>query len=75
MMAVLSAGKRIAARKADRGTMSIDAVHDRKMSSTSDQWTSFGRGRRARQIEDGRCVNTMVYGYIVLVKRRQNGPR
>lgn len=61
MIAVLSAGRTIAARKADRGAVSIDCVQERRKRKVRDRWTSLGMGMRARKMAEGRWVKTMVF--------------
>lgn len=59
-MDVLSLGLITAATKADLGAPSIEAVEARNMKKTRARGKELGTGIKARKIEEGRCVNTIV---------------
>jgi hypothetical protein len=56
---VRSSGSTIAARNAERGAWSIEESVERRMSRVIVPPNWEGRGKRRRNIADGRCVNTI----------------
>jgi hypothetical protein len=64
MTAVRSLGKRTAARKAERGAMSMDWVQARRMRNRRDSGREEGIGMRARKMDEGRWVKTIVWTAI-----------
>lgn len=55
-----SPGRTTAAKKADRGAVSIDAVDDRRMRSTIATGRELGTGINAKSKDDGKWVKTIV---------------
>lgn len=61
MIAVRSWGRTTAARKAERGAVSMDWVQERRIRNIIAGPRALGTGIRARKMEDGRWVNTIVW--------------
>lgn len=61
MTAVRSLGKTAEARKAERGATSIDCVQERRTRKRVARGKEEGIGIKAREMVEGRCVNTIVY--------------
>jgi len=67
MIAVLSFALRAPATNAALGAESIDAVHDLRIRNVNDGARVFGTGIRARNMDEGKWVKTIVWIFPILL--------